>query len=368
MSELTEQKAPTTLIAPIALIVTVALLMIFAVISAIQSIYWMNQTQSVGGAAFYAIALVIASLVAAIWTLFLYVNLRIALRTQIASESSAHHIERLESLLEDIARSARKQVELTALSDQSKSLLFRDREIEAFRETIHEDLMRQDYRSAQALIDTIENRLGYVEEAARLRAEVEASQKATLQEKIDQAISRVKKTLEQKDWPRALREAKRLVRLFPHNNEIAALPGQVEAARVGHKRDLLESYGDAVRKNDVDRGIEMLKELDTYLTPQEAAALEESARGVFRAKLQHLGVQFALRVTEGQWSDAIVVGEEIVREFPNSRMAQEVRQKMDSLKAKAAVQEPAKKAAQAPATKVTPEPPKTAAQEPAKKA
>lgn len=343
MFDQVDRKNPETLVARVAMFAAVGMLVIFAIVSAAQAIYWMNQTQAIGGAVFSAIAFVIASMVAAIWTLFLYVHLTIARRDQIASESVAHRVERLESLLEDMARSARKQLELTALSDQSKSLLFREREIEAFRETIHEDLMRQDYRSAQALIDTIEKRLGYVEEAARLRAEVEASQKATLQEKIDAAYARIEGTIDEKDWPRALREAKRLIRIFPDNTRLAMLPERIEGARIRHKRDLLQNYGEAVRKNDVDRSIELLKELDTYLTPQEAAALEESARGVFRAKLHNLGVQFAIRVTDGQWADAITVGDEIVRDFPNSRMAQEVRQKADNLRTKAALQQPVKK-------------------------
>ena len=85
---------------------------------------------------------------------------------------------------------------------------------------------------------------------------------------------------------------------------------------------MLQSYGEAVRKKDVDRSIELLHELDIYLTPQEAAALQESARGVFRAKLHQMGVQFAICVTDERWSEAIRAGEDIVREFPNPRMAQ----------------------------------------------
>ena len=106
-------------------------------------------------------------------------------------------------------------------------------------------------------------------------------------------------------------------------------------ARTGHKRSLLQAYGEAVRKNDVDKSIELLRELDRYLTPQEAAALEESVRGVFKAKLHNLGVQFAISVTDQQWADAVATGEEIIREFPNTRMAQEVREKMGLLRSRA---------------------------------
>ena len=59
---------------------------------------------------------------------------------------------------------------------------------------------------------------------------------------------------------------------------------------------------------------------------------------MFRAKLHQLGVQFAIRVTEENWPEAITVGETIIAEFPNTRMAQEVREKVDMLRARAEAQ------------------------------
>ena len=46
-------------------------------------------------------------------------------------------------------------------------------------------------------------------------------------------------------------------------------------------------------RDDVDRSVALLKELDQYLTPSEAEAYKESARDVFRKRLQQMGVQFA---------------------------------------------------------------------------
>jgi outer membrane protein assembly factor BamD (BamD/ComL family) len=65
--------------------------------------------------------------------------------------------------------------------------------------------------------------------------------------------------------------------------------------------------------------------------------MEESARGVFRAKLHNLGVQFAICVTDQRWAEAIEVGEQIISEYPNTRMASEVRSKMDQLRARAGI-------------------------------
>ena len=72
-----------------------------------------------------------------------------------------------------------------------------------------------------------------------------------------------------------------------------------------------------------------------FLTPQEGAALAESARGVFKARLHNLGVQFAIRITDKNWVEALAVGQDIISEYPNSRMAEEVRDRMDLLRQRA---------------------------------
>nr|MBC8374073.1 hypothetical protein [Planctomycetota bacterium] len=157
---------------------------------------------------------------------------------------------------------------------------------------------------------------------------------ATIDEKIDAAIDRIQSLLDEQQWSRGLRETSRILKLFPDNEKITALPQRIVDAKLAYKKRLLQEYGEAVRKNDIDRGMELLRELDRYLTPEEGAALQESARGVFKARLRQLGVQFAISVNDQQWTEAIAAGQEIIREFPNSRMAQEVRGKLDAMKAK----------------------------------
>jgi len=184
------------------------------------------------------------------------------------------------------------------------------------------------------MIDSIENDLGYTEEAARLRVEVQQSREATIDEKIDAAVNRIMTLLDEQQWTRAVRETNRILKLFPENEKIAALPQRIVDAKLAYKKRLLQEYGEAVRKNDIDRGMELLRELDRYLTPEEGAALQESARGVFKARLRQLGVQFAISVNDQQWDEALSAGQVIIREFPNSRMAQEVRGKLAAVKAR----------------------------------
>jgi len=238
-------------------------------------------------------------------------------------------------LLASQLETAKRHAEYAALSDRAKSLIYREHELEALRETVHHELMQQDYAAALALIETVEKEFGYAEEASQLRQQVENTRRATLDEKIDGTVRRVQAIIDRRDWARALREAQRAIRIFPNDPKVALLVDRVHNARSQHKSELLKRYGEAVKKNDVDGGIELLKELDQYLTPQEGAALQESARGVFRAKLHNLGVQFAISVTEQRWVDAVATGEQIIQEYPNSRMAHEVREKLDALRLRA---------------------------------
>jgi hypothetical protein len=117
---------------------------------------------------------------------------------------------------------------------------------------------------------------------------------------------------------------------------------QKQTLREKHKEELKAAWDEAVRRNDVDGAIDVLKGLDQYLTAAEAQALQDSARHVFKEKLLQLGVQFRFAVNEKRWQDALATGLELVREFPNSRMAIEVREALDTLRDRARPQgEPA---------------------------
>jgi hypothetical protein len=286
---------------------------------------------------------ILGMIVAGLWVWTLQGCVRAWVSAEEAARTAASRLRTLETLLEDQAANAHRLVDLSSLSDRAKSLIYRDREIEAFRETVQADLTRQDYASAVQHIEAIEKIFGSAEEAERLRKELEDSRKATQDEKIDQAIVRLQRIVDQHDWAHAQREAQRIVQIFPDHAKVASLPQRIENARLRTKRDLLQQYGEAVGKNDVEKGVKLLRELDRYLTPQEAAALAESARGVFHAKLLNLGVQFSIHVADQRWDDALSTGEEIIRDFPNTRMSQEVGEKIDLLRQRAAAAKQEKK-------------------------
>ena len=123
--------------------------------------------------------------------------------------------------------------------------------------------------------------------------------------------------------------------MFPTHPDARKVPARIQTARDDHKRDLLKQWKDAVTRDDVDQSIDLLRQLDQYLSPSEAEAYKEGARDVFRKRLQQLGVQFALHVHDKGWAEALKIGRQIIAEFPNTRMANEVRERMPILEEKA---------------------------------
>ncbi|MBI5725061.1 MAG: hypothetical protein HZA50_13960 [Planctomycetes bacterium] len=281
-------------------------------------------------------AVIIGEVVAAAWLVVLYGLISMFVSAETNLEDTVAKLNRHEALLENMSDSSKKIVELSGLPDQAKSLIFRDREMEAFRENINANIVSRNYESAMSLIEQFEKKFGLADEASKMRSEIDASRRATVDERIDKAVAKVMEIIQQRDYTRSMREIQRIQKMFPGHPKAVNLPKALEAERTKQKRELLQEYGEAVRRNDVDRGIDLLRELDKYLTPQEGAALQESARGVFKARLHNLGVQFSISVAEGQWKNAIDAGTSIVKEFPNSKMAQEVREKLELVKAKMA--------------------------------
>lgn len=225
----------------------------------------------------------------------------------------------------------RALAENSQLSEAARAITHRGRERTALRLAINEEIVRGDWEAAYALVEQLASRHGYKNEAARLREEVDRSREQARKEQLDERVQRVRSYMESHDWDRARREMDRLLAEHPEAPQARGLPQVFTRLRADHKRRLLKAWDEFVQRNEVDRGIAVLNELDQYLTPSEAAALQESARGVFRAKLHNLGVQFSLAVADHEWQAAVVAGREIMQEFPNSRMAAEVKDRINVL-------------------------------------
>lgn len=226
-------------------------------------------------------------------------------------------------------------MENTEISDSAKSIAHRAKEREALRSAIREEILHQDWEAAYYLIHQMERRFGYRQEAQRIRREVETSRQETIERMIVEAMKHIEDLCDRRAWAQARAEAERLTRLFPNHEQAKTAGDLVDRKRDDYKAELFRAYNEAFSRNESDRCVAILKELDPFLTRSEAEAIAESARGVFRAQLHQLGVQFSIAVNERRWRDALETGLRITSGFPNSRMAEEVRGRLDALQKKA---------------------------------
>jgi len=252
--------------------------------------------------------------------------------------TSARQLSELRDLQEKVVEEVAflgQIAESTRISDAAKSLAHRDQELDALRSVIREDIRRHKWDAALSLIDEMEDRFGYKQEAESLREEVDDARRGAMQAKLAQAMELIERHFTSHEWNRAQREIDRLLHVLPGEAKIMQLQDRMKMLREQHKMDLRRSWDEAVRRSDTDHAIDVLRELDQYLSPEEAKTLQESARHVFKEKLLQVGVQFRFAVNEKRWRDALAIGLELVREFPNARMANEVREVLDTLRERA---------------------------------
>jgi hypothetical protein len=228
-------------------------------------------------------------------------------------------------LLGEISRSAR-------LSDVAKEVLFRDMDRRTLREAVLEKLHQLDFTATFALIDDIAHRPGYKNLAEDLKLEADKYRGSNEAERMRQSVVYIEKLIDDSHWAQAKAHIDRYAATFDDKKRAESLMTRLNAKRGERKQELMTQWNESVRKQDVDASLLILKELDGYLTQAEGLALQESVREVVRSKLQSMGVQFSLAVNEKRWADALAIGEEIMKDFPNTKMAQEIRSSMDSLR------------------------------------
>lgn len=222
----------------------------------------------------------------------------------------------------------------TQLSEAAKAIVFRDMDRQSLREAALEKLHQKDFDATFSIIDNIAQRPGYEELAKQLRGDAELYRNATEEEQLNQVVAHVNRLCELNQWNKAADQISRLLKAYPDHPKVMPLAQMLVDKKENRKRELLAAWDDAVKRQATDQSLEILRELDSYLTPNEGLALQESAKDVFRTKLHNLGVQFSLAVTGKNWAQAVQIGEQIIRDFPNTRMAQEIRDRIDVLKSK----------------------------------
>ncbi|MFG0326484.1 MAG: hypothetical protein ACF8SC_04350 [Phycisphaerales bacterium JB037] len=238
--------------------------------------------------------------------------------------------------LRELADAVRHLQEEQALSDDARRVLNRRRERELLCQAIEEDIAAEDWDAALVLVRELAESFGYRADAEEFRTRIDSARYETLERRVGAAVRGLDRVIAEQRWEAADAEAARIARLYPDSPRVDGLRHRVEEARLAYKHDLERRFLQAAQGERIDEAMELLKELDAYLTEQEGARFQELARGVIGKARENLGAQFKLAVHDRRWRHAAQLGERIIDEFPNSRMAEEVRGLIDGIRSKSA--------------------------------
>jgi hypothetical protein len=250
-------------------------------------------------------------------------------------DSNSSKTEKVADDLEKLHQTLNQLNQGTRLSEKAKAIAFRDSDTQTLREIVFDKLQQKDFDGAYEIIDEIAHSTGYKKLAEQLRIQADKYRNSTDTERLTQSIAHIEKVFDEHQWGKASSQVERLVKEYPTNEKALAMRQLLNEKKDERKKVLLNAWDEAVKRQATDRSLEILRELDQYLTPNEGLALQEAARDVFRTKLHNLGVQFSLAISGKQWAKAHETGMEIIRDFPNSRMAEEIREKVEIIKSHA---------------------------------
>lgn len=237
--------------------------------------------------------------------------------------------------LDELIRVVRETGGQSALSDDARRLLNRDTEREILRNAIREEIDANNWDAALVFVHELADRFGFRRDAEEFRQLIREARASTMESQLNESIGFLDQLITQKRWAEGLEEAGRIQRLFPDSPRVERLRERVMQAKTSYKDDLERRFYTCSTSDDPQEAMALLRELDPYLTPEEAEPLRELARGVIGKARDNLGARFKLAVKDRQWNDAVRLGEEIIREFPNSRMAEEIREVLDGLRRRA---------------------------------
>jgi hypothetical protein len=237
--------------------------------------------------------------------------------------------------VEELSRSVRTLSDQSLLSNDARRVLNRQAERDLLRQAIDEDIRDKNWDAAMVLVKELAENFGYRSDAEEFRHKIEEARAQTQERDVADAIAYLDTLIVERRWDSALADAARIQRLYPDSPRVEGLRGRVEQARASYKADLEGRFQLAAQDGRADEALALLRELDAYLSVSEAMPLREMARGVIGKARDRLGEQFKQSVQDRRWSEAVRIGERIIGEFPNTRMATEVRDVIDGLRIRA---------------------------------
>ncbi|MFK7959939.1 MAG: hypothetical protein AB8G96_05375 [Phycisphaerales bacterium] len=234
------------------------------------------------------------------------------------------------------------------LSDNARRVLFRERELQLLGRAIEDDIRTARYDVALTLCDELADVFGERERAEAYREQIQGDRKQHYDAALDAELGELERLLSHRQWQAAHGVAGRIRRLYADSHLVEDIDRRFVEARDEHKVELETQLTEAVQREDTEQAMQLLRTLDRYLTTDEVGRYSQLAGGVIKQHRENLSTQFKLAVNDHRWTESVGIGETIIAEFPNTKMAAEVRSMIDLLRSRAAGGTPGSGAAGVP--------------------
>ena len=219
-----------------------------------------------------------------------------------------------------------------SLSDTARRFVYREQELEMLKLTLERDIEAGHFEAALRVVEELGRGYGLLEEADAQRTRIEAIRGGQVRRRIDEGLQRIRTLVGNGDWSLASRAAERLQVRFPDASETQDLTNQIAAARHRYAAELEERVRGAVHEQRIEEAMQGLRELDRLLVGDEIGRMADVAQTIIVAHREHCGRTFREAVARHDWSGALTIGELITTDYPNTRMAEEVRELLPGIR------------------------------------
>jgi hypothetical protein len=141
--------------------------------------------------------------------------------------------------------------------------------------------------------------------------------------------------IDQYEWDEARMEVISIQKKYAGTNRVADLSSRVSVAFDRYKDTVQRKFLEAGSIDDMDEAMKWLKQLDKVLTSEEAAPFAKLAKRVIEGNKQRLAMQLRMSIHMEDWSKGTEICEEIIAEFPNTKMANEAGSMIEKLRDRA---------------------------------
>ena len=121
------------------------------------------------------------------------------------------------------------------LSDRAKAVAYREKDRDALRRAIREDMAKRDWEAALVLADDMERVFGYRQEAQKFRDEINKVQEDVIRRHVNEGLALIDRHCRAEAWSDAVREAERMQSAFRGDPQVMALPQDIERRRQDRK-------------------------------------------------------------------------------------------------------------------------------------